>query len=143
MPIIPESHIEEESMALNNKFRKPNYSFQYSLCTTLFFIVLFTIPALFLLHTPTTTSICTTFGNHIRPWSGDLRLASFSWNRLQFFQDQPPKVALKIAVFSRKWPIGTTPGGMERHAFTLHTALASRGHHVHVFTSPLDEGTTI
>lgn len=27
---------------------------------------------------------------------------------------------------------------MERHAFTLHTALARRGHRVHVFTSPLN-----
>ncbi|KAK4252619.1 hypothetical protein QN277_014366 [Acacia crassicarpa] len=130
-------------MALNNKFRKPSSSFQYSLCTTLFFIVLFTIPALFLLHSPTTTSICTTFGNHVKTWSGDLRLAEFSWNRLQFFQDQPPSMTLKIAVFSRKWPISTTPGGMERHAYTLHTALASRGHQVHVFTSPQDEGTSI
>ncbi|XP_054824500.1 uncharacterized protein LOC129322290 [Prosopis cineraria] len=143
MPIISESPEEDEEMAFNNKFRKPTSSFQYSLCTTLFFIVLFTIPALFLLHAPTTTSICTTFANHMKPWSGDLRLAEFSWNRLQFFQDQTRPMALKIAVFSRKWPIGTTPGGMERHAYTLHTALASRGHQVHVFTSPQDEGTSI
>lgn len=28
---------------------------------------------------------------------------------------------------------------MERHAYTLHTALARRGHRIHVFTSPVDE----
>ncbi|KAH6790972.1 UDP-Glycosyltransferase superfamily protein, partial [Perilla frutescens var. frutescens] len=44
--------------------------------------------------------------------------------------------SLRIAVFSRKWPTTATPGGMERHAHTLHTALARRGHEVHVFTSP-------
>ena len=121
----------------NNKPKKSISSSQSNLCTILFFIVLFTIPALFLLHTPT-TSICTTFANHVKPWSGDLRAAQFAWNRLLFLQypDQPPPIALKIAVFSRKWPIGTTPGGMERHAHTLHTALARRGHQVHVFTSP-------
>lgn len=54
-------------------------------------------------------------------------------------QPSPP-VALKIAVFSRKWPIGSTPGGMERHAYTLHTALAHRAHQVHVFTSPPPKG---
>lgn len=43
-------------------------------------------------------------------------------------------------MFSRKWPIGTIPGGMERHAYTLHTAMASRGHQVHVFTSPPKNG---
>lgn len=34
--------------------------------------------------------------------------------------------------------MGAAPGGMERHAHTLYTALARRGHMVHVFTSPLD-----
>lgn len=121
-------------MAFNNKPKKPISPFQSNLCTTLFFIVLFTIPALFLLRTPT-TSTCTSFATHVNPWSGDLRTALFPWNRLPFIEGHPP-TALKIAVFSRKWPIGTTPGGMERHAQTLHTALAIRGHQVHVFTSP-------
>lgn len=31
---------------------------------------------------------------------------------------------------------------MERHAHTLHTALARRGHQVHIFTSPLTEAST-
>ncbi|KAJ8754281.1 hypothetical protein K2173_002732 [Erythroxylum novogranatense] len=126
-------------MAFNNKPKKPHLPFQSNLCTTLFFIVLFTIPALFLLHTPTSTTICTTFAHHAnKPWSGDLRSAQFAWNRLPLDDDLPPPIRLKVAVFSRKWPIGTTPGGMERHAYTLHTVLARRGHRVHVFTSPLD-----
>ena len=122
----------------NNKLKKPISSSQSNLCTILFFIVLFTIPALFLLHTPTTSICGTAFTNHVKPWSGDLRAAQFAWNRLLFIQHphDPPPIVLKIAVFSRKWPIGTTPGGMERHAHTLHTALARRGHQVHVFTSP-------
>ncbi|KAJ9134926.1 hypothetical protein P3X46_032164 [Hevea brasiliensis] len=128
-------------MAFNNKSKKPHFSsHHFSLCTTLFFIVLFTIPALFLLHTHP-SSICTTLSvsTHSKPWSGDLRAAEFAWNRLLFGEiHQPPPLKLRVAVFSRKWPIGTTPGGMERHAYTLHTSLARRGHQVHVFTSPLD-----
>uniref|UniRef100_A0A5B6YXM3 Glycosyltransferase subfamily 4-like N-terminal domain-containing protein n=1 Tax=Davidia involucrata TaxID=16924 RepID=A0A5B6YXM3_DAVIN len=122
-------------MAFNNKPKKPIVSPQSNLSTILFFVVLFTIPALLLLHTPT-TSICTTFSAHVKTWSGDLRSAEFAWNRLIFAGNSPPPVTLKIAVFSRKWPIGANPGGMERHAHTLHTALARRGHQVHVFTSP-------
>lgn len=126
-------------MAFNSKPKKPNLPSQSNLCTTLFFIVLFTIPALFLLHTPT-ISICSTFATHTkRRWTGDLRGAEFAWNRLLFIDNQPPPIKLKIAVFSRKWPIGAAPGGMERHAYTLHTALARRSHQVHIFTSPLDE----
>ncbi|XP_050375631.1 phosphatidylinositol N-acetylglucosaminyltransferase gpi3 subunit [Argentina anserina] len=128
-------------MASFIKHKKLNSSSQSNLCTTLFFIVLFTIPVLFLLHSSTTTSICTSLSNHFNnnpPFSGDLRAAEFSWNRLSFLQHRPnPPTSLKIAVFSRKWPIATTPGGMERHAHTLHTALAHLGHQVHVFTSPV------
>ncbi|OAY29983.1 uncharacterized protein LOC110601197 [Manihot esculenta] len=127
-------------MAFNNKSKKTHFSSHFNLCITLFFIVLFTIPALFLLHTPP-SSICNTLStsSHSNPWSGDLRTAEFAWNRLWFTEiHQPPPLKLKIAVFSRKWPTGTTPGGMERHAYTLHTTLARRGHQIHVFTSPLD-----
>ena len=69
-------------------------------------------------------------------FSGDLRDIDFSWNHLPFSASRPPPAKLKIAVFSRKWPVASAPGGMERHAHTLHTALAARGHRVHVFTSP-------
>ncbi|KAF4400299.1 hypothetical protein G4B88_019508 [Cannabis sativa] len=131
-------------MAFNSKPKKPNISSSpsnFKLCTTLFFVVLFTIPALFLLHTHTTTSICTTStSHHSNPWSGNLLNAQFAWNRLPFNQQNASPIALKIAVFSRKWPTGTAPGGMERHAYTLHTALSRRGHQVHVFTSPPDGG---
>ncbi|KAK7307384.1 hypothetical protein VNO77_40397 [Canavalia gladiata] len=126
-------------MAFNNKSKKSNSPSHFNLCITLFFIVLFTIPAFFLLHTNTNTSICT---NLAKAWSGDLRLVDFAWNKLSFFEHNPSHIPLKIAVFSRKWPIGTTPGGMERHAHTLHTALARRGHQVHIFTSPPQEETT-
>ncbi|KAJ1431175.1 Glycosyltransferase subfamily 4-like, N-terminal domain [Sesbania bispinosa] len=128
-------------MAFNNKSKKSSSPSHFSFCITLFSIVLFTIPAFFLLHTATTTSICT---NLTKAWSGDLLSAEFAWNRLPFFEDKPSPIALKIAVFSRKWPIGTTPGGMERHAHTLHTALARHGHQVHIFTSPpQDESSSI
>ncbi|KAK4744878.1 hypothetical protein SAY87_011190 [Trapa incisa] len=135
-------------MASSSKSKKASssLSFHASICTTLFFTVLFTVPALFLLRTPTAaSSFCTTLSSSrsATSWSGDLRSAEFAWNRLDFSSDHrlPPPVSLKIAVFSRKWPVGAVPGGMERHAHTLHTALSRRGHRVHVFTSPVaDEG---
>ncbi|CAN4128308.1 unnamed protein product [Withania somnifera] len=124
-----------------NKPKKSPFSLNSILCTTLFFIVLFTISILLLLHTPT-NSICTTTSSKIKSWSGDLRDAEFSWNRLKFNHKNPPLKTLKIAVFSRKWPMSATPGGMERHAYTLHMAMARRGHQVHVFTSPPQEHVT-
>jgi glycosyltransferase involved in cell wall biosynthesis len=75
-------------------------------------------------------------GRSAAGFEGDLRDIEFSWNHLPFSASRPPPTKLKIAVFSRKWPVATAPGGMERHAHTLHTALAARGHRVHVFTSP-------
>lgn len=63
-------------------------------------------------------------------------LLSFSpaWNHLSFSSESPPKL-LKIAVFVKKWPQRSRAGGLERHALTLHLALAKRGHEVHIFTS--------
>ncbi|KAK6129833.1 hypothetical protein DH2020_036419 [Rehmannia glutinosa] len=130
-------------MATNNKPKKPLFNLYSNLAITLFFIVVFTIPALLLLHTPS-NYICTNHSSNDKSWSGDLRYAEFAWNKLKFDDDRPPPTTLKIAVFSRKWPTTTTPGGMERHAHTLHTALARRGHNVHVFTSPpADQSTPI
>ncbi|KAI3453925.1 hypothetical protein Pfo_010588 [Paulownia fortunei] len=106
-------------MATNNKPKKPLLNLYSNLAITLFFIVVFTIPALLLLHTPS-SYICTNLSSNDKSWSGDLRYAEFSWNRLKFDDDTPPLTTLKIA----------------RHAHTLHTALARRGHQVHVFTSP-------
>ncbi|CAA6661063.1 unnamed protein product [Spirodela intermedia] len=53
-------------------------------------------------------------------WAGDLRRIHFCWNHLRFSEGNSPPETLKIA----------------RHALTLHSALARRGHRVHVFTSP-------
>ncbi|OMO93732.1 Glycosyl transferase, family 1 [Corchorus olitorius] len=136
-------------MAFTSKSKKPPVmSNPTPPCTTrssIFFILIFTVPFLFLLHTSrSTSSLCTPFAStNVNPWSGDLRTAQFAWNRLPLTHLQPPPVRLKIAVFSRKWPLGTAPGGMERHAYTLHNALTRRGHQIHVFTSPLDDGKDI
>ncbi|CAA2989630.1 Phosphatidylinositol N-acetylglucosaminyltransferase [Olea europaea subsp. europaea] len=90
------------------------------------------------IHTPHTpsTSVCTTSSHNKKAKSENHREKEIAWNHLKFFDEEPSLRSLKIAVISRKWPISTTPGGMERHAHTLHTALARRGHQVHVFTSP-------
>ncbi|EOY13186.1 UDP-Glycosyltransferase superfamily protein [Theobroma cacao] len=68
-------------------------------------------------------------------FSGDLRDAKFPWNSLCFGQNYEK---LKLAVFSKTWPIDAAPGGMERHAATLYKALAAREHEIHVFTVPSD-----
>ncbi|XP_068665054.1 uncharacterized protein [Aristolochia californica] len=109
--------------------------------TTLLFLIALSIPVL-LLHSPPSVSVCnasTSWSGH-RLWSGDLRKVDFAWNRL-LFDPQPPPTSLKIAVFSRKWPVSSFPGGMERHAHTLHSALAQRGHRVHVYTSAPPSGS--
>ncbi|XP_059663987.1 uncharacterized protein LOC132309719 [Cornus florida] len=66
---------------------------------------------------------------------GNLLDAKFPWNKLCF---GPSFDKLKLAVFSKTWPIGAAPGGMERHALTLYNALAAKGHEIHVFTAPSD-----
>ncbi|CAL0303743.1 unnamed protein product [Lupinus luteus] len=68
-------------------------------------------------------------------FNGDLRDANFPWNKLCF---GPTHEKLKLAAFSKAWPIGAEPGGMERHAYTLYHALAARGHEIHVFSVPSD-----
>ncbi|KZV31714.1 hypothetical protein F511_00518 [Dorcoceras hygrometricum] len=123
----------------SNKPKKSLLNLQSKLAVTLFFILVFTIPALLLLHTPSTLT-CTNLSASKETWSGNVREAEFSWNRLRFVDKNPPMMTLRIAVFSRKWPTSANPGGMERHAQTLHTALALRGHQVHVFTSPAGDG---
>ncbi|KAM1047896.1 hypothetical protein ACFX1X_027429 [Malus domestica] len=66
------------------------------------------------METATTTSLCTTsFSTHpSHSWSGNLLAAQFAWNHLPLVQDHSRPTALRIAVFSRKWPIGTVPAGM-------------------------------
>jgi len=127
-------------MAFNHKSKRTNSPSHFNFCITLFSISFFTIPTFFLLNNSTSNSKST---NLAKTFSGDLRSAEFSWNSLSFSQNgNPTPVILKIAVFSRKWPMGTVPGGMERHAHNLHSALARRGHQVHVFTSPSEDETT-
>ncbi|CAN7121969.1 D-inositol 3-phosphate glycosyltransferase [Brassica rapa] len=64
----------------------------------------------------------------------DLLTFSSAWNHLTFSPSKPNKI-LKIAVVVKKWPQKSQAGGLERHALTLHLALANRGHEVHVFTA--------
>ncbi|KAH8965158.1 hypothetical protein BDL97_04G104000 [Sphagnum fallax] len=68
-------------------------------------------------------------------WSGDLRELQTAWNRLCY---GPPPDFMRIALFVKKWPMGGIPGGLERHAMTLHRVLANRGHEIHVFTMSAD-----
>ncbi|RDY10381.1 epsF, partial [Mucuna pruriens] len=58
----------------------------------------------------------------------------FAWNHLMF-SSEPPSKFLKIALFVKKWPQKSHAGGLERHALTLHLALAKRGHDLHIFTT--------
>ncbi|XP_027344366.1 uncharacterized protein LOC113856644 [Abrus precatorius] len=58
----------------------------------------------------------------------------FAWNHL-IFSSEPPAKLLKIALFVKKWPQKSHAGGLERHALTLHLALARRGHDLHIFTT--------
>ncbi|KAF9675408.1 hypothetical protein SADUNF_Sadunf09G0029300 [Salix dunnii] len=57
-----------------------------------------------------------------------------AWNHLSFPSKLPSKY-LKIALFVKKWPHRSLAGGLERHALTLHLALAKRGHELHIFTT--------
>lgn len=76
-----------------------------------------------------------TFSSGNPSFAGDLRDLTFPWNKLSF---GPISEKLKLAVFCKSWPVGSIPGGMERHAYTLYTSLASRGHEIHVFTVSSD-----
>nr|POE71494.1 d-inositol 3-phosphate glycosyltransferase [Quercus suber] len=64
----------------------------------------------------------------------DLLTFPSAWNHLHFPSTPPPKL-LKIALFVKKWPHRSQAGGLERHALTLHLALAKRGHELHIFTT--------
>ncbi|GMI63618.1 hypothetical protein like AT1G73160 [Hibiscus trionum] len=108
------------------------FSLRFSTISTI--IILFTSVYLFLSPTKrgsepfSWTKIETGF-------NGDLRDANFPWNSLCFGNNFDK---LKLAVFSKTWPVGAAPGGMERHAATLYHALAAKGHEIHVFTVPSD-----
>ncbi|KAF7823668.1 putative glycosyltransferase epsF [Senna tora] len=70
-----------------------------------------------------------------QPTIDDLRSYPFAWNHLTFSSSDAPPKLLKIALFVKKWPQRSRAGGLERHALTLHLALAKRGHHLHIFTT--------
>lgn len=106
-------------------------SFRYSTILTLF--ILFT--SFFLFFSPLRLVREQFILAEQSRFNGDLRDAKFPWNKLCFGQTFEK---LKLAVFSKTWPVGAAPGGMERHASTLYHALAARGHEVHVFTVPSD-----
>jgi len=74
----------------------------------------------------------TTLQNQTQP----INLLSYplAWNNL-IFPSNPPSKFLKIALFVKKWPQRSHAGGLERHALTLHLALAKRGHELHIFTT--------
>ncbi|XP_078446927.1 uncharacterized protein LOC144715797 [Wolffia australiana] len=67
-------------------------------------------------------------------WSGRLEELSVAWNLLEPPQNPPPR-RLRIALFVKRWPKAGRAGGLERHASTLHSLLARRGHVSHVFTA--------
>ncbi|XP_065860440.1 uncharacterized protein [Euphorbia lathyris] len=114
----------------------PHISIRYS--TILILILLFTSFFVFIsssirpLQEPFFSALVQT---STTTFHGDLRDAKFAWNKLCF---GPTSEKLKLAVFSKTWPIDSAPGGMERHASTLYHQLAARGHEIHVFTVPSD-----
>ncbi|GKV32984.1 hypothetical protein SLEP1_g41543 [Rubroshorea leprosula] len=67
----------------------------------------------------------------------DLLTFPSAWNHLSFSSESDPRPnkLLKIAVFVKKWAQRSRAGGLERHALTLHLALAKRGHELHIFTT--------
>ncbi|KAI3987112.1 hypothetical protein MKX01_036902 [Papaver californicum] len=65
-----------------------------------------------------------------------------AWNHLSFSPD-PPKKLLKIALFVKKWPQRNLAGGLERHALTLHLALAKRGHELNIFTTTTTNNSSL
>ncbi|KAL3516176.1 hypothetical protein ACH5RR_023078 [Cinchona calisaya] len=120
-------------------WKHPNRKFHSR--PTLFFLRSSTILAAFVflaslvyIFEPVTRDFAKTWTREVH-FRGDLREAKFPWNKLCFGQATEK---LKLAVFSKTWPIGAAPGGMERHASTLYTALAAKGHEIHVFTAPSD-----
>ncbi|XP_064960108.1 uncharacterized protein LOC135610063 [Musa acuminata AAA Group] len=135
-------------MAFPSSFHRPKkpHSNMLSLIPSFHIILLFLLTlsavAILFLHSPSLSPCSTAAASSSsrRAFSGDLRHVDFSWNSLRLTSDRPPPTVLRIAVFSRKWPVATAPGGMERHALTLHSALARRGHRVHVFTSAPSSG---
>ncbi|KAI3992281.1 hypothetical protein MKX01_030002 [Papaver californicum] len=83
-----------------------------------------------------TGSLSSSFSFSLYDQNTPINLLTYTsaWNHLSFSTD-PPKKLLKIALFVKKWPQRNLAGGLERHALTLHLALAKRGHELHIFTT--------
>ncbi|EEF38100.1 phosphatidylinositol N-acetylglucosaminyltransferase subunit A [Ricinus communis] len=118
-----------------HKTTSSSNSFSVRFSTILILTLFFTSFYLFISPLRHVNQEPTIFPGKTTSFSGDLRDAKFPWNKLSF---GPTFEKLKLAVFSKTWPIGAAPGGMERHASTLYHALAARGHEIHVFTVPSD-----
>ncbi|XP_010483541.1 PREDICTED: uncharacterized protein LOC104762030 [Camelina sativa] len=128
-------------MARENPLMSFSFSFRY-LCHFSLLLSLFSFVSFLFRHN---TSLCScpydhnpnahTFVDHHHHDNETIDLLPFSsaWNHLTF--PSKPKKTLKIAVVVKKWPRRSQAGGLERHALTLHLALAKRGHEVHVFTA--------
>ncbi|KAG7534800.1 Glycosyl transferase family 1 [Arabidopsis thaliana x Arabidopsis arenosa] len=127
-------------MARENQLMRFSFSFRY-LCHFALLLSLLSFVSFLFRHN---TSLCSclydhnpnanTFDHHHHNNETiDLLRFSSAWNHLTF--PSKPKKTLKIAVVVKKWPRKSQAGGLERHALTLHLALANRGHEVHVFTA--------
>ncbi|KAJ0245972.1 Glycosyltransferase [Hirschfeldia incana] len=128
-------------MARENPLLSFSFSLRYLCHFTLLISVLSFVSFLFTHN----TTLCSfpydhnpnadhTFDHHHDNETIDLVTFSSAWNHLTFSPTKPKKI-LKIAVVVKKWPQKLQAGGLERHALTLHLALANRGHEVHVFTT--------
>ncbi|KAF8053903.1 hypothetical protein N665_1363s0005 [Sinapis alba] len=128
-------------MARENPLMSFSFSLRYLCHFTLLISVLSFVSFLFRHN----TTLCSfpydhnpnadhTFDHNHNNETIDLPTFSSAWNHLTFFPSKPKKI-LKIAVVVKKWPQKSQAGGLERHALTLHLALANRGHEVHVFTT--------
>ncbi|KAI6686884.1 hypothetical protein NL676_032797 [Syzygium grande] len=107
------------------------------LCSIIFILSGFSIASFLCWFHCTCTSPChkqTQIPGRYEDRPIDLLTFASAWNDLDFTLGWPPKL-LKIAVFVKKWPHRSHAGGLERHASTLHLALAKRGHELHIFTT--------
>lgn len=127
-------------MARENPLMSFSFSFRY-LCHFALLLSILSFVSFLFRHN---TSLCscpydhnpnahTLFNHNHSNETIDLLRFSSAWNHLTF--PSKPKKTLKIAVVVKKWPRKSQAGGLERHALTLHLALANRGHEVHVFTA--------
>ncbi|XP_047312248.1 uncharacterized protein LOC124915552 [Impatiens glandulifera] len=117
---------------------KLTYIFRYCCYILLLYTFSIIIPLLYSSYFPPTPPDSYTY-NQNQPF--DLLSFPSAWNQLAFSSKLPSR-RLKIALFVKRWPEKNRAGGMERHALTLHLALAKRGHELHVFTASLSPSSS-